>query len=186
VGEAVVYHREVAAIESGTVSTLLGTHSPIFTGSWRVHYELPESSPRLYGGPVQFLWFANGVGVVKHVLNSVDYELAEFRLPDEILALDRYDDGQTRHVPAGGLVVIQLREGEGWAWTLGGMDGTGLEALGDEFYADTPRVVKDTKAGTHTFQLRATDTGDVELRLELRHSESDVVGDRVEFTIRID
>lgn len=186
VGEAVVYHREVAAIESGTVNTLLGTHSPIFLGSWRVHYDLPESSPRLYGGPVQFLWFADGVGVVKHVLNSVDYELAEFRLPDEILALDRHDDGQTRHVPARGLIVVQLREGEGWEWVLADMDGTGLEALGDEFYADTPRVVKDTGAGTHAFQLRATGTGETDLVFELRHVESDVVGNRVEFTVRID
>ena len=91
VGEATVYHREVVAIESGEVRTMLGSTSPIFLGSWRIHYELPESSPRLYGGPVQFLWFADGVGVVKHVLNSVDYELAEFRLPNEVLVLDRQD-----------------------------------------------------------------------------------------------
>jgi len=184
VGEATVYHREVAAIESGEVRTLLGSYSPIFLGTWRVHYDLPESSPRLYGGPIQFLWFADGVGVVKHVLNSVDYELAEFRLRDEVLVLDRHDDGHTVQVPDGGLVVVQLREGEGWEWVLAGMDGSGLEVLSDEFYADTPRVFKDAR-GTHSFQLRAMDAGEVFVWFELRNSESAVVGNRIEYSIRI-
>ncbi|MBE0634498.1 protease inhibitor I42 family protein, partial [Candidatus Bipolaricaulota bacterium] len=183
-GKAQVYHREVAAIESGTVSTLLGTYSPIFVGAWRVHYDLPESSPRLYGGPIQFLWFANGVGVVKHVLNSVDYELAEFRLPGEILALDESDDGRTARVPDGGLVVVQLREGEGWEWVLAGVDGSGLEVLSDEFYADTPRVFKDAR-GTHSFQLRAMDAGESFVWFELRNLESNEVGNRIEYTIRV-
>ena len=185
VGEVRVYHREVAAIESGQVSTLLGTYSPIFLGTWRVHYDLPESSPRLYGGSVQFLWFAPGVGVVKHVLNSVDYELAEFRLPNEVLALDRDDDGQTRQVPNGGLVVVQLREGEGWEWVLSDIDGLGLAELNDEFYADTPRTFRDTGTGTHSFQLRAVEAGDTVIWFELHSSESDAVGDRIEYRIRV-
>jgi len=185
VGKATVYHREVVAIESGEVGTLLGSYSPIFLGTWRVHYELPESSPRLYGGPIQFLWFAPGVGVVKHVLNSVNYELAEFRLPEEVLALDRHDDGQTVQVSNGGLVVVQLREGEGWEWVLAGVDGSGLEYLNDEFYADTPRVFPYTGAGTHTFQLLAMETGDIDVWFELRDSESTRVGNRIEYRIRV-
>lgn len=185
VGKATVYHREVVAIESGEVRTLLGSSSPIFLGTWRVHYELPESSPRLYGGPIQFLWFAPGVGVVKHVLNSVNYEIAEFRLPDEVLALDRHDDGQTVQVSNGGLVVVQLREGEGWEWVLAGVDSSGLEYLNDEFYADTPRVFPYTGAGTHTFQLRAMETGDIDVWFELRDSESTMVGNRIEYRIRV-
>ena len=181
-GEACVYHREVAAIESGTVSTMLGSHSPIFLGTWRVHYELPESSPRLYGGPVQFLWLAPGVGVVKHVLNSVDYELAEFRLPEEILILDRHDDGQTRQIPDGGLVVVQLREGEGWEWVLAGVDGAGLEYLSEEFYLD----VTSTGAGTHSFTLRAMEAENTDIWFELRNSESDIVGNRIEYSIRFE
>ncbi|MFC2106348.1 hypothetical protein ACFLS0_06330, partial [Candidatus Bipolaricaulota bacterium] len=46
IGEARVYHQEVVAIESGEVRTLLGLYSPIFLGTWRVHYDLPASSPR--------------------------------------------------------------------------------------------------------------------------------------------
>jgi len=188
VGEARVYHREVAAIESGEVSTLLGTYSPIFLGSWRVHYDLPESSPRLYGGPVQFLWFADGVGVVKHVLNSVDYELAEFRLPNEVVVLDEQDDEQTVNVPDGGLVVVQLREsasGDGWEWVLAGIEDSALELISDEFYADTPRVVAETGAGTHSFQLRAMDVGEATVWFELRNPEADLPWDVLEYTIRI-
>lgn len=185
IGEANVYHQEVVAIESGEVSTLLGPYSPIFLGTWRVHYELPESGLRLYGGPVQFLWFAPGVGVVKHVLNSVDYELAEFRLPHEVLALDRYDDGRMVQVPNGGLVVVQLREGEEWEWVLAGVDGSGIEILDDEFYTDTPRAPLNTEAGTRTFQLRAMEAGDTDVSFELRHSESDRVLNRVEYRIRV-
>ena len=182
IGEARVYHQEVVAIESGEVRTLLGPYSPIFLGTWRVHYDLPASSPRLYGGPVQFLWFAPGVGVVKHVLNSVNYELAEFRLPDEVLVLDRHDDGQTVQVPNDGLVVVQLREGEGWEWALAGVDGSGLEILGDTLYLDTP---KDATTGTRAFQLRAMETGDIDVWFELRDSESTIVGNRIEYRIRV-
>lgn len=187
VGEAVVYHREVAAIESGEVRTMLGTMSPIFLGSWRVHYDLPESSPRLYGGPIQFLWFADGVGVVKHVLNSVDYELAEFRLPGEVRVLEQHDDGQTAGVPSGGLVVVQLREGtaDGWTWILGGIDGSNLELLSHAFYADTPRVIAATGGGTHCFQLRALQPGETTIWFELRNSESDLPWDVVEYTVRV-
>lgn len=185
VGVATVYHREVAAMESGQVLTMLGTYTPLFTGTWRIHYEMPEITPRLYGGPVQFLWFADGVGVVKHVLNSVDYELAEFRLPNEVVVLAEQDHGQRLDVPNGGLVVVQLREGEGWEWEFAGMDGSALEYLNDEFYADTPRVFKITGAGTHSFQLRAMEEGEVTLWFELRNSESDQPWDVLEYTIRI-
>lgn len=184
VGEARVYHREVAAIESGTVSTLLETYSPIFLGTWRVHYELPESSPRLYGGPVQFLWFAPGVGVVKHVLDSVDYELAEFRLRDEIVVLGEQDDGETVKTPNGGLVVVQLREGEGWEWKLVSIDSEALEFISDEVYADTPGAFVDTGAGTRVFQLRAMEEGEVTVRFELLDRETGLAGDVVQYNIR--
>jgi len=185
VGKATVYHREVAAIESGQVSTLLGTYSPIFLGTWRVHYELPESSPRLYGGPVQFLWFAPGVGVVKHVLNSVDYELAEFRLPSEVIALSEKQDGLTVKAPNGGLVAVQLREAEGWEWKLVAIDGEALEFISDEVYADTPGVFADTGAGTRAFQLRAMEEGEVTVRFELLDRETGLAGDAVQYTIRV-
>lgn len=185
VGEARVYHREVAAIESGTVRTLLGTYSPIFLGTWRVHYALPESSPRLYGGPVQFLWFAPGVGVVKHVLDSVDYELAEFRLREEIVVLEEQDDGKTVKAPNGGLVVVQLREGEGWEWKFAGSEGTAIDYLSSEFYADTPGAFKDTAAGTHAFQLRAMSVGEATLRFELRDRATGDPGATIQYKIRV-
>ncbi len=186
VGSAYVYHPEVAAIESGEVRTMLGTYSPIFVDAWRVHYNLPISAPRLYGGPVQFLWFAPGVGVVKHVLNSVDYELAEFRLPEEVTGLERRDDGRTKQVPRGGLVVVQLREGEGWEWGLAEVDGEELQYLSDEFFADAPRVFDETGAGTRTFQFRATAAGEVGLLFELRSLASDRVRNGVEYTVEIE
>jgi len=194
VGEAYVYHQEVVAIESGEVRTLLGSHSPIFLGSWRVHYELPESSPRLYGGPVQFLWFAPGVGVVKHVLNSVDYELAEFRLQDEIVLLEEQDAGKIARVPAAGLAIVQLRGGspssvDGWEWVVANELGEDLavEQIGSGFYDDTPRVAKTTEAGTYVFQFRALQTGaDVTLRFELRNVVTGMSGRVLEYTIRVD
>ena len=120
--------------------------------------------------------------MVKHVLNSVNYELAEFRLPDEVLVLDKHDDGQTVQVPNDGLVVVQLREGEGWEWALAGVDGSGLEILGDTLYLDTP---KDATTGTRAFQLRAMETGDIDVWFELRDSESTIVGNRIEYRIRV-
>ena len=189
IGEARVYHREVAAIESGEVRTLLDSYSPIFLGTWRVHYELPESSPRLYGGPVQFLWFADGVGVVKHVLNSVDYELAEFRLPNEVVVLEEQDDGPPVDVPNGGLVVVQLRGGspdqEGKDWKLEGelADGSAVELVRSAFYGDTPRVAAQTGAGTYTFQFRALNPGEVTLRFEPGYL---VAGETVEYRIRVE
>jgi hypothetical protein len=183
VGEARVYHREVAAIESGTVSTMLGSYSPIFLGTWRIHYSMPEISPRLYGGPVQFLWFADGVGVVKHVLNSVDYELAEFRLPNEIVVLEENNEGQLVKAPNGGLVVVQLREGEGWEWEFAGIEGLALDFIGGEFYADTPRA--GTVAGTRAFQLRAMEEGEAIIWFELIDRETGMVGDVLQYTIRV-
>ncbi|MFC2094881.1 hypothetical protein ACFLSW_00370 [Candidatus Bipolaricaulota bacterium] len=190
VGEAYVYHTEVAAIESGELRTLLGTYPVIFQDAWRVHFELPESSPRLYGGPTQFLWFVSGVGVVKHVLDSVDYELAEFRLPDEVVALDEQDDGATVTVPAGGIVVVQLRGGtpgqDGRGWTLENNlpEGSAVELVRSAFYDDSPRVSAQTEAGAYTFQFRAVKAGEqVTLRFESGHL---VAGGAVEYTIRVD
>lgn len=183
VGVATVYHREVAAMESGQVNTMLGTYTPLFTGTWRIHYAMPEISPRLYGGPVQFLWFAPGVGVVKHVLNSVDYELAEFRLPGEIVVLEESNDGQIVQAPNGGLVIVQLREGEGWEWKLVDIDGSAVEYISGEFYEDTLRA--NTDAGTHSFQLRAIEDGEATVWFELRDRGSGVLGDAVQYTIRV-
>lgn len=188
VGDAYVYHREVAAIESGEVRTLLGSYSPIFLGTWRIHYNLPESSPRLYGGPVQFLWFADGVGVVKHVLDSVDYELAEFRLRDELVVLDEQDDGQIATVPNGGLVLVQLRggspdqEGGDWKLDMELEQGSAVELVRSAFYDDTPRVAAQTGAGTYTFQFRALKSGEVTLRFEPGYL---VAGEPVEYRIRV-
>ncbi len=109
--EAYVYHKEVVAIESGQVRTLLGSLPAIFLGSWRVHYKVIGAGPRLFIGPEQYLWFAPGIGVVKHVLNSVDYELAEVRLPEEVFSLDENDAGGRFRVPSGGFLVVQLRGG---------------------------------------------------------------------------
>ena len=82
----------------------------------------------------------------------------------------------------GGLVVVQLREGEGWVWVLAGVDGYGLEILGDTLYLYTP---KDATTGTRAFQLRAMETGDIDVWFELRDSESPVVGNRIEYRIRV-
>jgi|GEM_PF-2604662 hypothetical protein len=185
VGVATVYHRDVAAMESGQVLTMLGTYNPLFVGTWRIHYSMPEISPRLYGGPVQFLWFADGVGVVKHVLNSVDYELAEFRLRDEIIVLEETNDGQTVGVPNGGIVVVQLREGDSWDWEFVGIDGSALELIDGEFYDDTPRVAKLTGAGTRAFQLRATENGEATIWFKLIDRETGLSGDAVQYTIRV-
>lgn len=164
IGKALVFHREVVAIESGEVRTLLDPYPAIFLGAWRVHYELPESSPRLYGGPVQFLWFAPGVGVVKHVLNSVNYELAEFRLAEEVVCLEDKDAGKPVQAPNGGLVIIQLRGGspdpaQGWAWSFENnleLD-SALELISADFYED---IAEESDAATYVFRFRALEVGD--------------------------
>jgi predicted secreted protein len=183
---ATVYHKEVVAIESGQVNTMLGTYSPIFTGAWRIHYDLIGSGPRLFGGPTQFLWFAPGVGIVKHVLNSINFELAEFRLPDEVLALS--ETKTAGDVPAGGLVVVQLRGGnpdvaEGWGWRLAGGTGSVLDSIGHDFYPDAPRAVGQTGAGTYAYQFRAQDAGTATLTFEQVSLETGAVGDTLEITI---
>jgi hypothetical protein len=182
-GEAYVYHPEVVAVQSGVVSTLLGTYSAIFLDAWRIHYQLPAGGPRFYGGPVQFLWYVPGVGVVKHVLNSVDYQLAEFRLRSEVLVLTGSDAGRTVKLPSGGLVTVQLRGNsdpqDKWAWTLFDIQGTTLESLFSEFYADVYPPSAGT--GTYTFQFRALGSGATTLVFEL--SQGNIVGDRVSITV---
>ncbi len=188
---ATVYHKEVVAIESGQVNTMLGTYSPIFVGAWRIHYDLVGSGPRLFGGPTQFLWFAPGVGIVKHVLNSIDYELAEFRLPDEVRALDENDAAGSSDVPEGGLVVVQLRGGDpdvakGWGWRLAGGTDSVLDPIGNDFYDDVPQVAKQSGAGTYVYQFRAQDIGTTTLQFELISLETGIVGDTAEFTIHVE
>ena len=187
-----VYHQEVVAIESGEVRTLLETHTPIFR-AWRVHYELFGTGPRFFGGPQQYLWFAPGVGVVKHVLNSVDYELAEFRLPEEVVLLEEKDAGRTVRVPSGRLVIVQLRGGdpnktEGWAWRSLEADGDegAVEEVSDGFYLDAPRVAKRTGAGSYVYRFRAQEPGETTLRFEFFSLKTGVPEPVVEYTIRVE
>ena len=188
VGEAYVYHTEVVAMEAGVVKTLLGTYSPIFTDAWRVHYELPAGGPRFYGGSVQYLWYVPGVGVAKHVLNSVDYELAEFRLPEEIVSLTRYDDGRTTSLPNGGMAFVQLRGDadplDGWAWHLTEMDGASLEFLSETFYGDI--YPAGTSTGTYAYQFRSIAPGTTTLVFELMHAATGTIGNRVELTVVVE
>ena len=188
VGQAYVYHTEVVAIEAGVVRTLLGTYSPIFNDAWRVHYELPAGGPRFYGGPVQFLWYVPGIGVVKHVLNSVNYELAEFRLPEEVLGLTRHEDGHTSYLPDGGMAFVQLRGDsnplDGWSWQLSEIDGTSLEFLSEAFYRDLYPVGAST--GTYGYRFRSTAPGATNLVFELIHAGTGTVGNRVEFSIIVE
>ncbi len=188
IGEAYVYHTEVVAIESGVVKTLLGTYSPILTDAWRVHYELPAGGPRFYGGAVQYLWYVPGVGVAKHVLNSVDYELAEFRLPEEVVSLTRYDDGLTTSLPDGGMAFVQLRGDadplDGWAWHLTEIDGASLEFLSETFYGDIDPV--GTTTGTYAYQFRSIVPGEAMLVFELVHAGTGTIGNRVEFTVVVE
>ena len=191
VGRATVYHTEVVAIESGEVRTLLGPTTPIYTGSWRIHYDLPAAAPRLYGGSPQFLWFAPGVGVVKHVLNSVNYELAEYRRPDEVVHLEERHAGGIATVDVGEIVIVELRGGApghkgAWTWELTDMDGAALAALDSDFYADAPQVIRDTEAGTYVFKYRAVDAGDVTLEFEAVHATSGRTEGPITFRIVVD
>jgi len=179
--EAYVYHKEVVAIESGEVRTLRGTLPPIFTGAWRVHYKVFGSSPRLFIGPEQYLWFAPGIGVVKHVLNSVDYELAEVRLRDEVLCLNEEDASANVQLPQGGLLVVQLRGGSARdVWSLASNEpGDSLAGLGEDFYADLEEVVEGS--GTYAFRFRAVESGVTTLRFARSDTKAPV-----EFTIHVD
>jgi hypothetical protein len=179
--EAYVYHKEVVAIESGQVRTLLGSLPAIFLGSWRVHYTVLGASPRLFIGPEQFLWYAPGIGVVKHVLNSVDYELAEVRLPEEVLALDE-DSAPGRHrIPNGGFLVVQLRGGsDDGMWSLeNGASSDSLQSVDSSFYKDLEEVAEGS--GTYAFRFRALASGETTLRFIRSDTQ-----DSVEFTIRVE
>jgi predicted secreted protein len=185
--EAYVYHEEVVAIESGQVRTLLGSLPAIFPGSWRVHYTVLGASPRLFIGPEQFVWYAPGIGIVKHVLNSVDYELAEIRLSEEILALGENNDGGRFRMPNGGFLVIQLRGGSpdlstGSLWRLG--DGGSLQFIGTAFYDDLKPSAEGS--GTHVFRFRALEEGETVLRFVRFDQETGLEEDSVQFTIRVE
>jgi len=162
-----VFHREIVAIESGKVLTLLGDHPAIFSGAWRVHYDLFGSGPRLFGGPQQFLWFAPGIGVVKHVLNSVNYELAEFRKRNEVASLEEQDAETVAQIPSGGLVLVQLRgpspDAEGPVWRMEeSLEGNGvIELIDRDFYYDLDTA---SDAGTVVYRFRALAPGEVKLR----------------------
>ena len=158
--EVEVLHQEVVAIENG-ITSLLETQPAIFTGVWRVHYHLFGEAPAFFGGPVQFLWFAPGVGVVKHVLNSVNYELVEYREAGEVLALNEEDDDATKRLPVGGIVTVQLRGSSpelaiSGGWRLEEVD-EGLDLLTSDFYADL--VSYEDGAGTYVFTFRAVKAG---------------------------
>jgi len=188
--EAYVYHEEVVAIESGEVRTLLGSHPAIFLGAWRVHYELFGSGPRFFGGPEQFLWFAAGVGVVKHVLNSVDYELAEFRLAEEVLHLEEKDAAGSFRTPNGGLCIVELRGGSpefsyGSVWRLDS-DGSSspLQWIDTAFYNDLEEM--EDGGGTHVFQFRGTAAEQTVLRFVRSDQETGLEEDSIEFTIRVE
>jgi predicted secreted protein len=185
--EAHVYHKEVVAIESGQVRTLLGSLPAIFLGSWRVHYTVLGASPRLFIGPEQFLWYAPGIGVVKHVLNSVDYELAEVRLPDEVLSLDKDDAGGRSRMPNRGFLVVQLRGGSpdlptGSLWRLDA--GGSLQFIDAAFYGDLKPSAEGS--GTHVFRFRALEEGETVLRFVRFDQETGLEEDSVQFTIRVD
>jgi predicted secreted protein len=184
---ATVYHKEVVAIEAGQVNTMLGTYSPIFTGAWRIHYDLVGSGPRLFGGPQQFLWFAPGVGIVKHVLNSIDYELAEVRLPEEVLSLDEDDAGGRFRMPDEGFLVVQLRGGSpgeltGSLWRLDA--GGSLQFIDTAFYGDLKPSAEGS--GTHVFRFRALEEGETVLRFVRFDQETGLQEDSVQFTIRVE
>ncbi len=186
--EATVFHPEVVAIETGEVSTLLGSYTTIFQGAWRVHYELFGTAPRLFGGPQQFLWYAPGVGVVKHVLNSVNYELAEFRLPQEVVALNESD--QTATVPEGGVLIVQVRgvspdRAASGVWRLesGGSGGV-LDWIDDTFYPDQEPI--HDGAGSYAFRFRAIGTGEATVSFVRLNQETGVTEDRIDVAVRVE
>lgn len=184
---AQVLFQEVVAIEAGQVSTLLGKYSPITTDAWRVHYELLGTAPRLFGGPKQFLWFAPGVGVVKHVLDSVNYELAEFRMRHEVTALREGD--VVADAPVGGLVIVQLRGGSAdvtasGAWRMEDQDpGSVLTWIDTAFYADFEP--EEIGGGTHVVRFRATEPGVSLLTFTRYNRETGQTEDTVQFRVRV-
>ncbi len=181
-----VLHPEVVAIQAG-LSSLLGPYKNVFTNVARVHFDIFGSVPRLFGGTVQFLWFAEGVGVVKHVLNSANYELVEFRKRSEVASLtERRTQGD---VPLGGVVTMQLRGGSpsgssGAIWSLEGVSGPQgtVEELKHGFYPDLGSAID---AGTYTYAYRATARGTAVLTFIRTNLETGRVEDKVEFTVRV-
>ena len=185
--QAKVLFQEVVAIEAGTVSTLLGDYTAITTGAWRVHYELTGTAPRLFGGPKQFLWFAPGVGVLKHVLSSVNYELAEFVLHNEVVALQEGD--AVADAPVGGLVIVQLRGGSSdltssGAWRIENQDpGSVLSWIDTEFHADLEP--QETGGGTYVVRFRAAESGVSLLTFTRYNRETGQTEDTVRFRVRV-
>ncbi len=185
---AQVLFRELVAIESGTVFTLLGRYSPILLGAWRVHYTLFGAAPSLFGGPKQFVWFAPGIGIVKHVLNSVNYELAEFLTRQEVIALR---EGKTvGDIPEGGLVIVQLRgsssdEITSGAWRIEEQDpATGLSLVDTAFYEDLQPV--EAGGGTHVYRFRAVEPGVSVLTFVRYNRETGHTEDTVQFRVHVE
>lgn len=183
-----VTHQEVVAIRTGTVFTLLGEYSPITTGAWRVHYELFGTAPRLFGSPMQFLWFAPGVGVLKHVMNSSDYELAEFSLREEVALLQEGD--AVADAPVGGVVIVQLRGGSpdvtaSGAWKLENEDPESVLASIDTAFYDDLDPVEDG-GGTYVYRFRAVESGMSLLTFTRYNRETGKKEDTVQFRVRVE
>ena len=180
-----VLHQEVIAIENG-ITSLLGMQPAIFTNAWRVHYHLIGDAPAFFGGPVQFLWFVPGVGMIKHVLNSVDYELVEYRERSEVLVLTEDDDRGTEKIAEGGIVTVQLRGGApgkaiSGGWTLDSY-GEELTLIKTAFYDDLADVAGNG-SGTYVFTFRATQAGTADLEFTRFNQDNGIVeGD---FDVRV-